>query len=107
MELWIRTQDRRKLVCAKDIRLDNIYYDDNSIDMYANDYHIGRYFEERALEILDEIQFYLQPKVVLKNISANCETLQKHFNHGNCFISDGNADVYSINGTMVYDMPKE
>ena len=70
MELWIRSQDKTKLV-----KVDNIAYMDSSED-YEKEVHslwndckgiLGTYkSKERALEILDEIQkiFYNKQKYI-------------------------------------------
>jgi hypothetical protein len=55
MELWIRSQDRRNL-----IKTERLYVSGKNDEYYIGDSligHIGIYkTEERALEILDEIQ---------------------------------------------------
>ena len=56
MELWIRSQNKKRLIKANEIYLDNIYYDDGTVDILVNEFIFGRYVEERALEVLDEIQ---------------------------------------------------
>lgn len=63
MELWIRSQDKEKLVLAKGFELQNPSYDDGCqiFAVWQNNYqYVGNYkTKERALEILDEIQdFY-------------------------------------------------
>ena len=60
MELWIRSQNKKRLIKANEIYLDNIYYDDGTVDILVNEFIFGRYVEERALEVLDEIQDLLQ-----------------------------------------------
>ena len=70
MELWIRSQDRTKLVKA-----DNISYMDTAED-YERKVHslwndckgiLGIYkTKERALEVLDEIQEILKPRTIIK-----------------------------------------
>lgn len=65
MELMIRSQDKRKLYIYEkiDIKID---FDDDSrgsraIDtIYVNDTEFGTYYENRALEIVDEIQEILE-----------------------------------------------
>lgn len=57
MELWIRSQDRQKLVKPLELELDN-----DKTGLYCNyysscDVFVGKYkTKERALEVLDEIQ---------------------------------------------------
>lgn len=61
MDLWIRSQDREKIVkCCDDIYY---YYDDETKEHCIGTYmhEIGVYkAKERALEVLDEIQYLLQ-----------------------------------------------
>ena len=59
MELWIRSQDKRKLLKVNDdLYIANGFNDtDDTFIGIKNVGHIGRYVEEkRALEVLDEIQ---------------------------------------------------
>lgn len=70
MNLWIRSQDKTKLVKA-----DNIVYMDSSED-YEKEVHslwndckgiLGTYkTKERALEVLDEIQEFIENKDKIK-----------------------------------------
>jgi len=59
MELWIRSQDKTKLVSAKEIIISPL--NDGSKTVYSihnGCTHLGCYKEKkRALEILDEIQY--------------------------------------------------
>lgn len=91
MELWIRSQDKTKLVKA-----DNISYLDVSDD-YEKEVHslwndckgvLGIYkTKERALEVLDEIQYLLRGHVY-----------ESHINK---------FDIYNGDDIKVYEMPKE
>ena len=62
MELWIRSQDKRTLLKANRIDVD-----DTDIICWDNDYrcsetYMGKYkTQKRALEVLDEIQKKLRP----------------------------------------------
>ena len=92
MELWIRSQDKKKLCNAKSFELDN-----DETGIFCNNYEdayifAGKYkTKERALEVLDEIQQYLTPKIELLDEKLNGKQV--------CQI--GNIL------TMVYEMPKE
>ena len=71
MNLWIRTQDRKKLVLINTLAIADD--DSGSILGFGIDGHVkvelGDYdTEERALEVLDEIQELLEP-VHIANIS--------------------------------------
>ena len=91
MELWIRSQDKTKLV-----KVDNIAYMDSSED-YEKEVHslwndckgiLGTYkSKERALEVLDEIQ---EAKL------------------GNFYYRyPSNVKVSSKEDTIIYEMPKD
>ena len=60
MDLYIRSQDRKRLVPNPNLY---VVYDEKNEIAYIGDMsvgHIGKYkTEERALEVLDEIQDYL------------------------------------------------
>ena len=62
MELWIRSQDKKQLLKVNDgLYIANGFTDtDDSFVGIKNVGHIGRYkTEERALEVLDDIQHRL------------------------------------------------
>lgn len=62
MELWIRSQDKRQLLKVNDgLYIANGFSDTDDTFIGIKDVgHVGRYItEERALEVLDEIQNYL------------------------------------------------
>ena len=104
MELWIRSQDREVLTKVIDVYKQA---DTNEIWAYSDrciKNCLGVYkTKERALEVLDEIQDLLVPKMVVKN-------------EGNTIYgSDGNVYTTNISGatdiqelsTCVYQMPEE
>lgn len=108
MELWVRSQDKTKLV-----KIDNISYLDMSDD-YEKEVHslfndckgiLGVYkTKERALEVLDEIQMLLQPIIEYKPIvqeEYNPLYTYKHF-----VKVDDNVEIEELS-TFVYNMPKE
>lgn len=110
MDLWIRSQDRTKLVKA-----DNISYMDTAED-YKKEVHslwndckgiLGTYkTKERALEVLDEIQNILFPKFKVDTSSIK--------ENGRSWVENGvilqsytaNVDYIKLD-TCVYEMPKE
>ena len=59
MELWIRSQDKEKLVKANDIAIEmNMIY--GYFDKNTEYEHLGSYAtKERALDVLDEIQNFM------------------------------------------------
>lgn len=66
MELWLRVPSRNGL-----IKVDNVFIKQNNKEMYeiltkmdGTDYHLAMYeTKERALEVLDEIEDLLVPKL--------------------------------------------
>lgn len=69
MELWIRSQDKINLIKVYDIWIDDTdMVDQGYVSIMANStfsFELGQYkTKERALEVLDEIQNLLQPKII-------------------------------------------
>ena len=103
MELWIRSQDKKTLSIAKNIRLDR-YLGGKENNIISNDFfEIGKYkTEERALEVLDEIQNLLQPKI--KYIQE--EPIESIVDFGYQIKQNVDMKIQEIN-RIVYNMPKE
>ena len=97
MDLWIRSQDRMELINCSQV--ESIYVEDNYIKYFTRDdnYNIGKYkSEERALEVLDEIQTILRGKYAT---SFDYKTSLKGFKP---------EDIEHMLELMaVYEMPKE
>ena len=105
MELWIRSQDKESIT-----KVSNIQYH------YHNDLHIiGTYYDnlkilgtykskERALEVLDEIQNILKPKIFVKKDETELNNLKIEYT-----IREVQSLEYDIEqlDTYVYQMPKE
>lgn len=95
MELWIRSQDRKTILKA--YRID---VDDKNIIVWDNNYqcsetYMGEYkTKERALEILDEIQKQLEPHYIWIPVHQGDE---KFYRWG----------IEREEDTIVYEMPKE
>lgn len=114
MELWIRSQDRKSLV-----KVDNLYVSvGNYICYYVekgkeipNTYfrpsgELGKYkTKERALEVLDEIEKLLMPKMIIKNEGREIYGLDGHIYRTN-IMSSAKTDIQELS-TYVYKMPKE
>lgn len=108
MELWIRSQDKETL-----IKIDYLYLDGtnkNVIIGYCQSTFtspkLGTYKSKgRALEILDEIQDLIKPKII--TTSYECEKKEN--------LSKSSFDLEMIPqkteiqelSTIVYEMPKE
>ena len=121
MELWIRSTARTNLLKARFLSIidgekfyepDEWEYKGYTIcnctpnGMYEL---LGTYeTKERALEVLDEIQNILTPKMVYKNITkdvSGIEQINQYFNNNVDFNTSNNADIHFINDTYVYEMP--
>ena len=110
MELWIRSQDKMNLVQIKQI---NINYQNNKQvianyipETYEN---AGEYYEllgtyetkERALEVLDEIQNILKPKIIVQQGNPIAETLDSVV-----YRTPDEVEIKELS-VVVYEMPKE
>lgn len=106
MELWIRSQDREKLVKCNDIAIKSFLYNEIPKDEWCHsivgyfdketEYEIlGSYkTKERALEILDEIQ----NKLTLDcNINGNYQEMDLQIK----------ARLVESQYEAIYEMPKE
>ena len=110
MDLWIRSQNKEKLVKVNDLNLydSNILKNDfilakedekdySKIMIIANDnVNLGRYTKERALEVLDE----LQNKLLKSKYDKAREDYGKHSDCKDTLIEIGSS-------TYVYEMPLE
>lgn len=110
MELWIRSQDRKEIRPQPKLgidKLEGLYYIVDRYD-FERAYILGKYeTEERAIEILDEIQNILSPKYILD--SSSIKTIGNSYYDENGMI----YQKYSANGTIkeistvVYKMPEK
>lgn len=104
MELWIRSQDKKDLICTR-----RIYVHENTIR--TNVYEaigfaiLGKYkTNERALKVLDEIQSLLQPIIEYKPIVQEEHNPTYKYKH---FVKvDDNMEIKELS-TFVYQMPAE
>lgn len=108
MELWIRSQDKTRLV-----KVNYVYMTENNdhLTIYGETIDsapiVGTYkTKERALEVLDEIQDILKPKYILDASSIKPD--------GNFYEENGmifqkynaNAEIKELS-TFVYQMPEK
>ena len=124
MELWIRSQNKEKLVKVNELSLydSNILKNDfvlndkpnySSISIIANDnYNLGSYkSKERALEVLDEIQSLICPNTIIK-INGDMQSnvikvlLDKFKDYSPIAVKDNDIKVEPI-GELLYVMPEE
>lgn len=108
MNLWIRSQDKNKL-----IKIDGIALTPSEISIYAiNDKGIlGTYSsKKRALEVLSDIQNIINAKTIIKfKEFVPKEHLQrvKDAIDKNSIIELPSYEIKELAGVIVYEMPKE
>lgn len=111
MDLWIRTQNREKLINVAYIDVSQL----NEIGEYrlgGDGMFIGKYkSKERALEVLDEIQKILIGRLIIKtNRKASSEDLNRlaNFFDTKYVINDNEFEFIQPEATnIIYEMPKE
>lgn len=116
MNLWIRSQDREKLLKVDGLQYqnckleENVSVETNTIlgfyDSFENDI-LGEYkTKERALEVLNEIQNILKPKYILDTSSIKPDG-DFYEENGMIFQKyNANARIEELS-TFVYQMPEE
>ena len=104
MDLWIRSQDKTRLIKAEDVRCDTYVFH----RIIVNGTYFGAYkTEERALEVLDEIQRCLKGRTIISpRRITDYERIKEKFFAGGFIITDGSVDVIPSD-VIVYEMPKE
>lgn len=114
MDLWIRSQDKEKLLKVGGIQyqncklVENETVEANILISFHNSYDneiLGEYAtKERALEVLDEIQNILRPKIkYTQNIK---EDLKPEYTYKHFVSESSDIEVIQLN-TYVYEMPKD
>lgn len=101
MDLWIRNQSRKQLIKPNHIYIDGevIWADHNWLGDYKT--------EERALEVLNEIQEILHPNLFVKMHEMREKGISKSFEMSNILTkNDCDVDVLQLQ-SCVYEMPKE
>ena len=112
MELWIRSQDKELLKKINNIEIDYLDFkkysyvkDIESKGEYSirgNGETLGQYkTKERALEVLDEIQNILLPKIIVKPGKPIGETCD-----GVIYREPDEVEIQE-QSVVVYQMPKE
>ena len=92
MKLWIRSQDKRHLIKADYVSI----MENNIINVASSgwDYDVAKYeTEERAIEVLDEIQKILKPQLIIKDSGK--------------IIGSFEDTIIREGATYVYEMPED
>lgn len=110
MELWIRSQEKGTLIKCNNLTIEE--YMNNHVDIrtYQDDgasFRLGKYAtNERAKEILDEIQELLKPKIIFKANDTQIYGINPDIYKINAVGNLINTDIQELS-TYVYEMPKE
>lgn len=106
MELWIRSQDRERLMKATDIR---VAYLEHIGWLIEDCDELGRYkSKERALQILDEIQNILQPRIIMKEPEIDYDDMINSLTDNIVLKTTQKIDMeLKEAGQVVYQMPEE
>lgn len=111
MELWIRSQDKKRL-----FKIDKLGIEESKeflVVLYTDKYEwyrLGNYkTEERALEVLNEIQNIIKPKPILQaKPILNKENMDRIQDDYGMTVLPSCVDVIEpISTSFVYEMPKE
>ena len=105
MDLWIRSQDRTTLIKSYEIYVSEYGKDSYVIRAKRTSHILGAYKTvERALEVLDEIQNILQPKISVQPTIE--EDMKPEYIHKHFVSNQKEVDIVEFN-TYVYEMPIE
>lgn len=124
MELWIRSQDKEKLVKCNDIAIKSFLYNEIPEDEWCHsivgcfdketEYEIlGSYkTKERTIEVLDEIQSKLASNKIVMQLDRNTrvgeETVDMFNDKYNIKLLPAGATLKSVlNDIVIYKMPEE
>ncbi len=106
MDLWIRSQDKEKLLKVNDIAIEmNMIY--GYFDKNTEYEHLGSYASrERALEVLDEIQNILKPIIITTGYECECKDNLINKMSFDIEMIPTKTEIKEMT-TYVYEMPKE
>lgn len=113
MDLWIRSQDKSSLYKVTAIYIEKKEYGQKHHYIFTkNEDCLGMYkTEERALQVLDEIQGILKPKGIIKLDGMykpkDIERIREKYNSKHYFIADNEIETIQMPETIVYEMPEE
>lgn len=107
MDLWIRSQDKEKLVKCNDIAMKQVVYCYSLVGYFDKNTEyetLGTYTtKKRALEVLDEIQNILKPIIKIKYEYDDSQPIM----NGEWLKSLKEESKIEELSTYVYEMPKE
>ena len=98
MELWVRSQDKQALIPINKMitnTCEGLFYDGTILGTYET--------KERALEVLDEIQDILKPKIEITKVGEPLTTIDGKI----LYVNQESEMKYQEVSTYVYEMPEE
>lgn len=104
MELWIRSQDKRRLGKIIYLELNNDdygFYIMGWIDKFEGTIIATYKTKERALEVLDEIQNILKPQLIIKDSGKIIGSFE------DTLVREGATYELKELSTFVYQMPED
>jgi hypothetical protein len=104
--IWIRTQDRKKLIECRAIEIET---NTDYTNIFGDDTWLGTYpTEKRALEVLDEIQQHILGKVFIPNeFTRTRGEIYKEHDWELPLVADEPKNEKIKLLPIIYQMPKE
>ena len=107
MELWIRSQDRKRLIKIEEVYMVEDDYKKDNILSFPKYYigntlvgHLGIYkTKERALEVLNEMQKIINQNLMFHIDKSQCNTIED--------IANPKFIIRDVNIPRVYEMPED
>ena len=119
MNLWLRSQDKEKLLKCNDIAISNNVINERESIKFKG-YKIVGYFDknteyeilgtyetkERAIEVLDEIQNILKPTIITTGYECELKENIKDITSFNLDMIPTKTEIQELS-TVVYQMPED
>ena len=109
MELWIRSQDRKKIIKVDEVKMETVK--EGNTFIYSHTTDLGTYAtKERALEVLDEIEKILKPQLTIKDngkIIGPDDIRELYTSFEGAIIKEGATCELKEFSNFVYQMPAE
>lgn len=109
MELWVRSQDKEKLLLVKELYVFGNEPMTNKTYKIVNNCNenLGIYkSKQRALEVLDEIQNILKPVIITTEYECDIKDNPRDKTHFNLEMKPEKTEIQQIT-SYVYEMPEE
>lgn len=113
MELWIRSRDKQNIVKAENIYIEKYKpttHTKIATVQHGQDFVLGYYSIERALEVLDEIQNFIESSglVVLKDTDVDLKNPYPFRDISDMYpVLYKQSEIQEIKKQKVYQMPEE